>query len=203
MIVVDSREPESNGWPTEELSCGDFVIEGQRGKILIERKEWTDFVGAYRSGTLFNQLGRCLEQEHDVFLVLEGDRKNAYNYANAREKELRRVLTSLYVKFPIKIIETDSLEHTLKIVSDFDDWLGQDPDETYHSIRPTEKVPPGDRPRYMVEGLPNVGPKLAERLLDHFGTPIDVFSASAEELREVEGIGLKKSERIVEALTTA
>ena len=53
---------------------------------------------------------------------------------------------------------------------------------------------------FIVEGLPGVSAKLARRLLEHFGSVGAVFSASAEELRGVEGIGEKTAERIREAI---
>lgn len=213
MITVDIHEVTNHeeqveeglghrGYDVDELPAGDFAIEGQRGKALIERKEWTDFVGAYRSGALFNQLNRCLEQEHDVYVLLEGSRRDAIEYSGARELELRRMETSLHFKSPVFVIETNSFEDTLKKVCDADDWLGQDPNDRKHNVRPAEKVPAEDRPRYIVEGLPKIGPTNAQRLLDAFGTPIAVFTASEDELREVDGIGPKRAERIKEALDT-
>lgn len=211
MITVDRHEVKNHekaieeglghrNYEVDDLPAGDFVIEGARGKALIERKEWTDFVGSYRSGALFNQLRRCLEQEHDVFVLIEGSKNDAIKYSGARELELRRMQTSLYFKTPVGVIETNSFIETLKVVCDGDDWLGQDPEETYHSVRPTEKIPPEDRPRFIVEGLPGIGPKNAERLLRYFGSANAVLTASESELREAEGIGPKRAERIIEAL---
>lgn len=207
MITVDKHEVTNHkeaideylgnpGYEVDELPAGDFAIEGVRGKVLIERKKWTDFVSAYRSGTLFNQLRRCMEQDHDVHVLIEGSKQDAIEYAGARELEIRRMVTSLHFKSPVGVVETESLRKTLQVVVDCDDWLGQDPEEATHSVRPTEKVPPEDRPRYIVEGLPGIGPKNADRLLDHFGTPKAVITASSEELQEVEGIGPKRADKI-------
>jgi len=194
------RRLEQSKWQRDELPAGDFEIAGVRGKVLIERKEWTDFVTSYRTGNLFNQLSRCLEQEHDVNVIIEGSKRDAKEYAGARDLELRRMITSLYFKSPVGVVETNTFEHTLQVLADGDDWLGQDPEDTTHSVRPTEKVPEEDRPRYIVEGLPKIGPTNAERLLSHFKTPYAVFHASEQELQEVEGIGPKRAERIIEAL---
>lgn len=211
MITIDIHEDTNHGELIEEvlghrnpeiaeLPAGDFVIEGQRGKVLIERKEWTDFVGSYRSGALFNQLHRCLEQEHDVYVLLEGSKRNPIEYSGARELELRRMTTSLHFKSPVQVIETDSIRETLKFVADADDWLTKEPDDSEHSVRPAEKVPAEDRPRFLVEGLPKIGPTNAQRLLDYFGTALDVFTAPESELRKVEGIGPKRAESIKDAL---
>jgi Fanconi anemia group M protein len=49
---------------------------------------------------------------------------------------------------------------------------------------------------FILQGLPGIGPARADRLLDTFGTVETVFTARAEELAEVSGIGEKTAERI-------
>lgn len=50
--------------------------------------------------------------------------------------------------------------------------------------------------RMLIQGLPGIGPALAERLLDTFGGVENVFRADADALSGVEGIGRKKAEAI-------
>ena len=59
----------------------------------------------------------------------------------------------------------------------------------------------GERQRLIVEGLPNVSATLAKRLLKHFGSVESVFTATEEELMEVEGIGEKKAKEIRRVIT--
>jgi Fanconi anemia group M protein len=49
---------------------------------------------------------------------------------------------------------------------------------------------------YVLQGLPGVGPTRAERLLAAFGSVENVMAASAEALREVEGIGKKTAQSV-------
>ena len=44
-----------------------------------------------------------------------------------------------------------------------------------------------------------VGPRIRRRLLDRFGDPKTVLAAAPSELREVEGVGPKLTERIIRA----
>ncbi len=44
-----------------------------------------------------------------------------------------------------------------------------------------------------------VGPRIRRRLLDRFGEPGNVLAAAPSDLREVEGVGPKLTERIVRA----
>lgn len=209
LITVDTHEEkhhenvlsdEIDEYEVDELPAGDFVIEGARGKAIIERKEWTDFVGSYQSGTLFNQLNRCLEQEHDAYVIVEGSRGDAIEHTGVTNYQARRMFTSLHVKSEAEVIQTMSVRETAQVVSDFADWFGEDPSDRTHSVRPAEKVPAEDRPRYIVEGLPGIGPKGAERLLTYFGDPKTVLTATPAELQEVDGIGPKKAEKIVDAV---
>jgi ERCC4-type nuclease len=67
---------------------------------------------------------------------------------------------------------------------------------------PLRVVPKRAEPREamlaVVEGLPGVGPERAEALLRKFGTLSALFSASAEELEQVEGVGEKTAKRLEE-----
>lgn len=62
-------------------------------------------------------------------------------------------------------------------------------------------VPLSEQQLYLVAGLPAVEKTTARKLLEHFGSPQKVFSASEEELYDVKGIGEVKAQRIREVLT--
>ncbi|ABE53586.1 nuclease [Shewanella denitrificans OS217] len=49
--------------------------------------------------------------------------------------------------------------------------------------------------------MPDVGPKLASRLLHHFNNVEAVFIASEAALMQVDGIGKQKAKKIREILT--
>jgi ERCC4-type nuclease len=48
----------------------------------------------------------------------------------------------------------------------------------------------------MLQGLPGVGPALANRLLVHFGSVESVITADHDLLAQVRGIGSKNAQRI-------
>jgi len=50
--------------------------------------------------------------------------------------------------------------------------------------------------RYLVEGLPGIGPKRAKALQDRFGSLGALFVANEEELIRVEGIGAKTAREL-------
>lgn len=77
-------------------------------------------------------------------------------------------------------------------------------DETFVDVIPLRG---GYRPKrlkskqlYLLQGLPQVGPMLAKRLMEHFRSVTNVMNASIKELSEVEGIGEISAKRIREVL---
>ena len=60
-----------------------------------------------------------------------------------------------------------------------------------------------ERPRmqeFLVAGLPHINSKLSKRLLEHFRTPREIFSASEERLMEVDGMGREKVRKVFDLL---
>ena len=53
---------------------------------------------------------------------------------------------------------------------------------------------------YLLQGLPEVGPKLAKRLLNHFHAVGRIMSTTVDELMEVRGVGRSKAGKIREVL---
>ena len=68
----------------------------------------------------------------------------------------------------------------------------------YHS-KPREKKK--DKQIHLLCGIPNVDEELAKRLLKRFKTIKGVFDASEEELLEIDGIGKKKAQTILELIS--
>ena len=57
---------------------------------------------------------------------------------------------------------------------------------------------PGERQEYILRAIPEVGPATAKAMIKKYGTLRAVFSASAKDLTQVEGIGQKKAKKIAE-----
>jgi len=100
------------------------------------------------------------------------------------------------VSFNIPIINTESPHDTAEILVAIAK-REQLNDESEFSLR-TERKPltMSEQQEYIVESLPSVGPHLAKALLLKFGSVKNVFDASIEQLKDVEGIGEKKAAEI-------
>ncbi|MEE9119023.1 MAG: helix-hairpin-helix domain-containing protein [Calditrichia bacterium] len=55
---------------------------------------------------------------------------------------------------------------------------------------------------YILQGLPQVGPKLAKRLMKHFNSVAKVMNAPAQVLAQVDGIGKVTAKKIRAVLDT-
>ena len=62
--------------------------------------------------------------------------------------------------------------------------------ELRHGYRPKKLI---TRKLHVIQGLPNVGPLIAKRLLDHFKSVRSIMTTTENELAQIKGIGKKKA----------
>jgi len=188
-IILDNREQLVKDLLNEydcvieerQLPVGDFVLSD---RVLIERKTAADFVQSILDGRLFNQL-IALRQVQRPVLVLEGDEFNERITKNA----LRGALGSIAIDYQIPILWTKDAKETAGLLYQIAkrEQLGK---KREVSIRVKRKFRTLEEAQeFLVAGLPSVSTTLARRLLTHLKTPEKVFTASEEELKQVQGIG--------------
>lgn len=138
---IDSREPDEVKMKvlkgvanrpfdidTKELPQGDFYLP--KHDVAIERKEASDFASSTTKGRLSEQADRMIAEHDHTYVVIENDvgqyfdgdnwqDKSLYNlqYSHVGYKSLIGMQTSLAVKRGIKIIYTESIEHTVYAVN--------------------------------------------------------------------------------------
>ena len=204
-IVADSREARSGiatrlakipGVTLEqaELSSGDYLIGNG---IAVERKAASDFVISLMEGRLFDQLARMAIEHERVVVLIEGD---IYETRSAIAPEsLDGALSYIALLSGASLIISPSVARTPYILHRM----------ALHAVHGLGYEIPlrAGKPKgpaaaqYLLEGLPTVGPKAAQALLAHFGSPRGVFSASREQLLAVKGIGPKSADAILSALS--
>ena len=214
-MIVDTREPpemhaaafaeSGDDYERDKLGAGDFLA----GEYLIERKRYADFVDrlTQNENSIWSQLGAlnaaCEENDLKPALILEGGWKETMAMRNISEKAVMGAIETV-PRMGIEVVPTFDKEATAYVVDKRANRYPGDHKSSPASIRDAPDVPPEKRPRYLVEGLPAVGPELASRLLDHFVSAGGVFRvahAEPEKLTNVNGIGEKKARRISNAVT--
>ncbi len=192
--LIDLLKNEDISIEVKKVPYGDYIINDS---ITIERKTARDFLVSIIDGRLFNQLSNVKKYCTNPILLVEG---NPYKTdLNFDPMAIKGALISAQVIWYIPVIFSRSKEDTRDIFL----MIGNQ-EETYIDVVPLRG---GYRPKrlkskqlYLLQGLPQVGPMLAKRLIERFRSVSNIINASIEQLIEVEGIGRVSAERIREVL---
>ncbi len=180
----------------KRLKVGDYIVDD---RIVIERKTTLDFAQSIIDGRLFRQATKIKKSFDTSFLIVEGI--DIYNTSiNIHPHAIKGALISMVLMWKIPVFFTEDVEETALLL-----WLIGS-----QSVAATDELSyrPGRRPKrfhkkqlYVLQGLPQIGPKSAFQLLKHFGSLEKVFTASSEELMNVPGLGKEKAKKIREVVT--
>ncbi len=191
-IVVDNREFNSEVVKhlsrldvivtPKQLEVGDYVISD---RIAVERKVVTDFLSSMIDGYLFVQLKK-LKTYQSPILVIEGE--GLFSTRNISDDAIFGALSAVTLGLGISVIMCKDSKETAR-------FLLAGAKKERKRGRPIKlragksAMSLSEQQRYILEGLPNISAKLAQRLLSHFKTVRAVFTATEKELAEVPGVG--------------
>ncbi len=192
-VVIDHREPEvfrnlfaeTDVVSTAQLECGDFLMND---RWLFERKTIRDLCVSLVDGRLFRQALALLKTESHPVVILEGRSHDIAKSKMGREP-VQGALITLTVFFGLPILRSLDPEETVRLMRY---TVEQDVRLAAGAVHRFGYRPKKNRARrlYVLQGLPCIGKKRAEALLDHFGCIESVMCANEEQLANVEGIGL-------------
>ncbi len=177
----------------ENLSAGDYLVNDQ---ILVERKTAEDFVQSIISKRLFYQCGKMKRNSYYHLLIIEG---NPYTTKHKISREaIRGAMLSISSAWQIPIVfSKDKNETTDLLISAGNQLLHDRIPNIRKGYKPKK---PKNQQLYLLQGLPQVGPALAYRLLQKFGSLKKVFRSTEKQLLKVDGIGKEKARKIVNFL---
>jgi Fanconi anemia group M protein len=203
-IVVDTRELSSEAakelsmlgfkLDTMQLDTGDYILSE---RVAVERKEVSDFLQSIIDGRLFAQVMALRRSYIRPLVIVEGD--GLFTTRNLSDGAIYGALASITVDFGIPVVFTKDGKETAGFMAAV---FKRESSEGHHvSVRGEKRsMSTAERQQFIVEGLPNVSSTLAQRLLSHFGSVRAVIDASAEQLREVRGIGKLTADELVRVL---
>jgi len=178
----------------EMITPGDYVVgEG----YAVERKSFRDFLSSIYQKRLFEQVERLREAYAGCCLVVEGSPERAYELYNPLV--FWGALAKLVAETQVPVVFTADREQTAMFIYSLAKKL-QEKAETVEARYKPKAYTLDQMQRFAVQGLPGVGPKLADRLLRKFGSVRRVFTATEVELTGVEGVGRRKAMEIVRFL---
>ncbi len=180
------------------LEVGDFVIGPD---VVIERKTVEDFLGSLIDGRLMGQLLNMSQAYARPLLILEGNPEELFTLRNVHENAIIGMLSTIALTYRIPIFYTKDAHETAKYIHQMAkrEQLGSDREIRLRVGR--KGFTPSEQKQFLVESLPQVGPTAAKALLEHFGSIHKLVNATKEELKEVENIGPKKAQAIIDVLT--
>ena len=108
-------------------------------------------------------------------------------------------IVSLAAMWRLPVLHARDPEESLRILQFLANQLrNSDPTILQRYDRKPKRL--ASRKLYMLQGLPGVGPAMANRLLLQFGSVERVLTADETMLMQVRGIGRKKAQRIREII---
>ena len=179
---------------TTKIPYGDYIINDV---ITVERKTAKDFLISIIDGRLFKQLSNLKKYYTNPILLVEGNPYKTDHKFN--RMAIKGALISAQTIWYVPVIFSRSKEDSRGILL----MIGRQI-ETCIDVVPLRG---GYRPKrlrskqlYILQGLPQVGPKLAKRLMKHFKSVSNVMNASVQALTSVDGIGKVTAKKIREVL---
>lgn len=175
----------------QRLSVGDYVVDK---RLAFERKTLHDFAISVVDGRLFRQSMKIASGSMMPVLILEGTGQDVAR-TNVRREALQGALITVSLILGVAVLRSRDSGETAQLIVTTARQLAT---VARGAIQRHAYRPKGRRrcQLYILQGLPGIGPELAERLLDHFGSIAAVASATPDQLLAVQGIGLKTAERI-------
>lgn len=204
-IIVDERERKS-GIPdllksigvnaeVKTLPVGDYIVAPE---TVVERKSISDLISSIFDGRLFDQCNRLKENFQFPIILMEGD-VDEIEQITENPIVFYGAVSSVVLDFKIPVIPTPSASHTAKLLIS----MCSRKDATKGPfLKKIKKSNDSQKQQLTILcSLPGVGEKLAIRMLEKFGTPLNVLAASSTELAKIEGLGEKRAKKIKSMLT--
>jgi ERCC4-type nuclease len=174
----------------EHLTVGDYCLD--RG-IVVERKTHADFAVSLVDGRLFPQAAKLARCPHRPIILIEGP--HPARMPDVHPHALKGAIVSLAVMWRLPVLYARDPEDSLRILRRLAVQLRSSGDGV---LKRYDRKPKrlASRKLYMLQGLPGVGPELAHRLLQEFGSIERVVTADEEALMRVRGVGRQTAAHI-------
>lgn len=199
-IIVDERERKS-GIPEllksvglnlemKTLPIGDYIVGPE---TIVERKSIRDLMASVFDGRLFDQCSRLKEHFENPIVLMEG---NVDEIEEIAENPLifYGAISTVVLDFKIPVIPTPSAVHTAKLLVSMCSRKESHKGPYLKKIKKSSDI---ERQQLSVLcSLPGIGDKFAVRMLEKFGTPLKVLTATTADLAKVEGLGEARAKKI-------
>ena len=199
-IIIDERERKS-GIPklleavgvniqVKTLPIGDYIVSHE---TIVERKSISDLISSVFDGRLFDQCTRLKNHFQFPIILVEG---NVDEIESITENPLvfYGALSTVAIDFKIPIIPTPNAAHTAKLLISLASRKESIKGPLLKKIKKSNDLQ--KQQLSVLSSLPGVGEKIAVRMLEKFGSPLKVLSASTKDLAKISGLGESRAKKI-------
>lgn len=196
----------------ENYGCDILLFSKSYGPVGVQRKELSDLISSVRDGRLGRQLVAMKQLELTV-LLLEGRPRwtndgSLLSHGNWTRTQHNGLIWSVQSR-GVWVNTSDDLTDTIAWLSLFQKWLEKDRTKgSSLETRPKGRDEFGKEARgrdfgiHLLQSFPGVGREVAGNVVDHFkGVPLQ-WTVSAEELKQVKGIGEGRAKQLTSMLGT-
>jgi ERCC4-type nuclease len=218
MIFVSPTEPKelhtlgTLSMVTEENGV-DILWTTAHGKVVgVQRKKFpSDFLASVFDGRLNKEVAQMQQLDRGI-LVIEGQQRwttEGRLLSNGSEgrsrtgwtKEQHRRYLYTIRDAGIWVEDSRSIQDTISVVSDLRVWFDKERHNNHLGRPGPQKKAPWahitnrDYQKHLLQGLPQIGPELAERILEQLGMPFHL-GVTREQLMGIRGIGKTLADKI-------
>lgn len=181
------------------LNVGDYIVSD---KVAIERKTDIDLLDSIidKNRNLFRQLSDLAKAYDRPVLIIEGD--NLYTGRQIHPNAIRGVLSSIATDFGIPIINSKDEVDTAAFIHIMAKREQEDKKRSISLHGSKTSMTLKEQQEYIVSAISNIGPTTAIKLLRHFGSVEHIISADIENLLEVDSVGPKTAQYIIDVVKT-
>jgi len=170
----------------EKLKIGDFIVSD---RVAIERKTTDDFFKSIIDNRLFEQCENLKGYEIPIILI-EGER-----YEDEKIKKIiNGAITSIILNYKIPILFTSDEYETANFLIQLAKKEQISEKRPLRLIEERKALTLEEEKLRVLQSFPQIGPKLAKKLLDHFKSLKNIFHAEQKQLEKI--IGKKNAERM-------
>lgn len=149
----------------EQLAVGDYFVDGG---VVVERKTYADFAMSLVDGRFFPQAAALARSPHRPVMLLEGPRPR--RMPDVHPHALKGAIVSLAVMWRLPVIHARGPEDSLYVLRCLADQLNRTESGVLQRYdRKPKRLT--SKKIYMLQGLPGVGPALANRRARHTVAP--------------------------------
>lgn len=195
----------------ERFGADVFFYGVESRRVGIQRKVYTDLLASVADGRLAKEVMQMAVALDYAYIIIEGqmqwttDDKLVMPFSKGSmntwsRKQWVGLILSIMDK-GVSVLFTDSLSDTIGLVQTMEQWFVKSSHSSL-TTRPNgvkelwgQRIGQRDFANWMMQGIPGVGFKLADRIFDMYGMRLRL-ELTREELMKVEGIGKGKADEI-------